>query len=144
MYPKMTRNLSCFNFLNQYNISKELKIQKKMAMFNKGEIDRIRSDPQYANQLVQHAMAQHKPPHSYRNYDTERENMMNDKVWFSLANSKYIPQFEPLSEHYQVPIPTLKYWRKQLIKNGDWIPNKRTKSTSVHSCTRKGNCRKDY
>ena len=63
------------------------------------------------------------PPRRHRNYHYERGNMMRDKIWFALGNSKFIPNLINISKHYDVPVDCLKYWRKKLTKDINWVPD---------------------
>lgn len=49
--------------------------------------------------------------------------MMTDKTWYALGNKLYCPYLPALATHYDVKVSSLKYWRKQLLIDINWIPD---------------------
>ena len=88
-------------------------------------IERIFQDASYCMEILAKALNSlpSRPKKIYRNYDVERQNMMNDGTWYALGNPNVIPPFTKLAQHYDINESSLRYYRKKLLENINWLPD---------------------
>ena len=48
---------------------------------------------------------------------------MNDGTWYALGNPNVIPPFTKLAQHYDIKESSLRYYRKKLLENINWLPD---------------------
>ena len=92
-------------------------------MAEQDDLQRIATDSKYCHELYEQAIAKGPPPKLHRTYEYEIQNMKNDKTWYTLANPNFCPHLSEFSEHYNIPLHCLKYWRKHLVENINWVPD---------------------
>ena len=60
-------------------------------MSDPDELQKILSDPFYCQQMLSQVFQRPPPSRKNRNYDAERSNMIQEKVWYTLANRNFNP-----------------------------------------------------
>ena len=59
----------------------------------------------------------------YNDYSESESKMKEDMTWYGLG-MKTSPPIQNLARHYDVKLDTMRYWRKMLLRNPSWKPDR--------------------